>query len=70
MPVDARKGNKNAKMHVDDPCLPALNNSLKYLLGLGEVHATQAVATLVDGASGHTNRNDTVDVYLPILMGY
>jgi hypothetical protein len=71
MPVDARMGNLNAKMRDDDPRLPALKNSLDYLLGLGEVRATRAVATLVDGASGHANRNDTVDnVYLPISMGY
>ena len=68
MPIDARRGNDNAKMEDDDPRLPALINSLEYLLCLGEVHATQAVATLlVDGATGHANHNDTVEnVYLPI----
>jgi len=43
----------------------------EYLKNLGEVRATRAVATMVDGMGGHANRDDNIDViYLPILMGY
>ena len=51
----------------------------EYLLDLGEVRATQVVATLVDGVQGHTNRDkgtvdgdeSTVDmIHLPMTMGY
>jgi hypothetical protein len=42
----------------------------KYLKNLGEVQATQVVATLVDGMQGHANLDDSLDVtYLPILLG-
>jgi hypothetical protein len=49
---------------------PVLHH-FEYLKNLGEVRATRAVATLVDGMGGHANRDDNIDVtYLPILMGY
>jgi hypothetical protein len=42
-----------------------------YLKNLGEVRATQVIATLVDGMQGHANCDDSFDVtYLPILLGY
>ena len=48
-----------------------LNGHFNYLLQLGEVRATWAVATLVDGAAGHNNHEVADDeVYLPISMGY
>ncbi len=41
------------------------------MLNLGEVRATQVVATLVDGVLGCENRGDTIDnMYLLISMGY
>ena len=44
---------------------------MEYLLELGEVQATQVVATLVDGIQGHANQGDIVDmIYLPMKMGY
>ena len=49
---------------------PVLHH-FEYLKNLGEVRATRAVATLVDGMGGHANRDDNIDVtYLPISMGY
>lgn len=41
------------------------------MLELGEVRATQVIATLIDGEQGHANREDTVDmVYLPTSFGF
>ena len=43
----------------------------EYLKNLGEVRATRAVVTMVEGMGGHTNRDDNIEViYLPISMGY
>ena len=49
-----------------------LNDHFEYLKNLGEVQATRAVATLVDGMiGGRTNRDDNITlIYLPISMGY
>ncbi len=42
-----------------------------YLKNLNEVRAMRVVATMVDGMSGHANREDNIEViYLPISMGY
>ncbi len=47
-----------------------LMRHFKYLKNLGEVQATQVVATLVDGMQGHANHDDSLDVtYLPISLG-
>ena len=49
---------------------PVLHH-FEYLKNLGEVRATRAVATMVDGVGGHANRDDNIEViYLPISMGY
>jgi hypothetical protein len=49
---------------------PVLHH-FEYLKNIGEVRATRAVATLVDGMGGHANRDDNIDItYLPISMGY
>jgi hypothetical protein len=51
--------------------LDSLNGHFNYLLQLGEVRATRAVATLVDGAGGHDNGEvEDDEVYLLISMGY
>ncbi len=48
-----------------------LMRHFKYLKNLGEVRATQVVATLVDGMQGHANCDDSINVtYLLISMGY
>jgi hypothetical protein len=48
-----------------------LMRHFEYLNILGEVQATQVVATLVNGMQGHANHDDSLDVtYLPILLGY
>jgi hypothetical protein len=47
----------------DDERGKALNEHFDYLMQLGEVRATRVIATMVDGAQGHTNRGETtVDV--------
>ena len=48
-----------------------LRNHFDYLHKLGEVRATKAIATVVDGARGLANQQDTDgNIYLPISMGY
>jgi hypothetical protein len=48
-----------------------LMRHFEYLKNLGEVQATQVVATLVDGMQGHANCNNSINMtYLPISMGY
>jgi hypothetical protein len=48
-----------------------LMRRFEYLLNLGEVRATQADGTLVNGMLGHANCNNGQDtMYLPISMGY
>ena len=48
-----------------------LRNHFDYLHKLGEVRATKVIATVVDGARGLANRQDTDgNIYLPISMGY
>ncbi len=43
-----------------------LMRHFEYLKNLGEVQATQVVATLVDGMQGHANHDNSLDVtYLP-----
>ncbi len=55
-------------MKVDDPHTTPLQQHMEYLLKLGEVRATQVVAT-VGGIQGRANQEDTVDmIYLPISM--
>ena len=48
-----------------------LRNHFDYLHKLGEVRATKAIATVVDGARGLANRQDIDgNIYLTISMGY
>ena len=72
MPFSGNHGKpSHAEMKADDPHATPLQHHMEYLLELGEVRATQVVATFVDGVQGRTNREDTVDmIYLPISMGY
>ena len=64
------KKNYNAVEKNERKYQPLLHH-FEYLKNLGEVRATQAVATFVDGMCGHANRDNNIDVtYLPISMGY
>ena len=48
-----------------------LRNHFDYLHKFGEVKAVKFIATVVDGARGLANRQDTDgNTYLPITMGY
>jgi hypothetical protein len=64
------KKNYNAVEKNERKYQPLLHH-FEYLKNLGEVRATRAVATFVDGMCGHANRDNIIDVtYLPISMGY
>jgi hypothetical protein len=64
------KKNYNAIKRNDQKYEPLMRH-FKYLKNLGEVQATQVVATLVNGMQGHENHDNSLDVtYLPILLGY
>ncbi len=64
------KKNYNAIERKDRKYEPLMRH-FKYLKNLGEVQATQVVATLVDRMQGHANCNNDLDVtYLPISLGY
>jgi hypothetical protein len=48
-----------------------LRRHFEYLSNLGDVQATQVVATLINGLVGRANRNNLDDViHLPMSMGY
>jgi hypothetical protein len=70
MPAHKSIGKKNYNaIKKDDQKYEPLMRHFEYLKNLGEVQATQVVATLVDGMQGHTNCNYSLDVtYLPILL--
>jgi hypothetical protein len=72
VPAHKSKGRKSHNAVKDSDVRGfALKEHFEYLLELGECRATRVIATLVDGKTGHTNRDDTVNmVYLPISMGY
>ena len=71
IPQHASVGAKGHASKDDSQLQEVLNGHFDYLLQLGEVQATRAVATLVNGAAGHNNREVADDeVYLPISMGY
>jgi hypothetical protein len=72
MPAHKSIGKKNYNsIKRKDLKYEPLMRHFDYLKNLGEVRATQVVATLVDGMQGHANRNDSLDMtYLPILLGY
>ena len=65
-------GKKNYNAVEKNECkYQPLFHHFEYLKNLGEVRATRAVATLVDGMSGHANRDNNIEViYLPTSMGY
>ncbi len=72
MPAHKSIGKKNYNtIKKNDRKYEPLLRHFEYLKNLGEVQATQVVATLVDGMQGHANRDNSLDVtYLPISMGY
>ncbi len=62
---------KNNEIKKNKRKYKSLMRHFEYLKNLGEVRATQVVATLVDGMQGHANCKDSINVtYLPISMGY
>ena len=64
------KINYNSIM-LDEQKLVPLMRHLEHLTKLGEVRATQSVATLVDGTLGHANWDEIDEaIYLPMSMGY
>ncbi len=72
MPRHKGAGKKsNMTIKHDDPHMIHLRNHFDYLHMLGEVRATKVIATVVDGAHGLANPQDTDrNIYLPISMGY
>ena len=62
MPLGGKKGNCTAKMHNDDACLPPMMHHLSYLEKLGKVRATRVVATSVDGETGLSNREKSIEI--------
>jgi hypothetical protein len=72
MPSHKGAGKKsNVTIKQDDPRMIHLRDHFDYLHKFGEVKATKVIATVVDGARGLTNQQDTDgNTYLPISMGY
>ncbi len=72
MPAHKSIGKKNYNaIEMNDRKYEPLMRHFECLKNLGEVRATQVVATLVDGMQGHANCNDSINVtYLPISMEY
>jgi hypothetical protein len=72
MPAQKSIGKKNYNaIKKNDQKYEPLMCHFEYLKNLGEVQATQVVATLVDGMQGHANHDDSINMtYLPISMGY
>ena len=72
MPRHKGAGKKsNVTIKHDDPRMIHLRDHFDYLHKLGEVKAVKVIATVVDGARGLANRQDTDGkIYLPISMGY
>jgi hypothetical protein len=72
MPAHKSIGKKNYNaIEKNDRKYEPLMRHFEYLKNLGEVRATQVVATLVDGMQGHANCDNSINVtYLPISMGY
>ena len=59
--------NSNVTINHDDPRMIHLRDHFDYLHKLGEVKAVKVIATVVDGACGLANRQDTDGkIYLPI----
>ncbi len=72
MPAHKSIGKKNYNaIKKNDRKYEPLMRHFEYLKNLGEVRATQVVATLVNGMQGHANCVESINVtYLPISMGY
>ncbi len=71
MPQPHKGTGKILNAAMNDERANELKVHVERLLELGEVQATQVIATLVDGECRHDNRVDTVDmVYLPASFGF
>ena len=71
MPRHGLSGAKSNSTKVMAAVLEDLNRHFDYLLQLGEVRATQVIATLVDSVAGRTNQEEADEmVYLLISMRY